>query len=430
MSIAYFSSAGAPYALFDPRELPPLNERRAAEVVRALAEAVPTGLPYDSEAGRRARDRLEAAIRIALQRELGTWAIGFSWSRFDEGLAQEYCCSGHSLLPEGEPSPDDTVRRVVGAVARWRAQLEVIDSMLEDIARRVEALPLPAQLEHAAAALLPYCLEQTRAEECWYNALSQLLRWYVDRIGGDGGRLAPTIADALSGVFGSWTTPSEAERESGAAAVRQALETGVPEAPTDGLEAWVRTRVHPPPRGRITPAQTLAFDSHLEFVASRDAARDPDRADRMRRAILACRHAATRSLPLTLTLLTEWQTIVLGGPAPFRCGPAFAKQGREHYGFDARTQPRFERWLAEAQRKKPSVFWRAARLYLDICFTHPFEDGNARCARLALDYLLTRSGRTLQIAEPVFCLSRAPDDRYALQGLAYILASTSGVTDD
>ena len=38
---------------------------------------------------------------------------------------------------------------------------------------------------------------------------------------------------------------------------------------------------------------------------------------------------------------------------------------------------------------------RAARAYLDVCFFHPFDDGNARCAFLALVFVLAREGIAL-----------------------------------
>ncbi|MFF1568236.1 Fic family protein [Streptomyces sp. NPDC058293] len=42
-----------------------------------------------------------------------------------------------------------------------------------------------------------------------------------------------------------------------------------------------------------------------------------------------------------------------------------------------------------------SVAARAARAYLDVSFFHPFDDGNARSALLALLFVLAREGITL-----------------------------------
>jgi len=55
---------------------------------------------------------------------------------------------------------------------------------------------------------------------------------------------------------------------------------------------------------------------------------------------------------------------------------------------------------------------RAARAYLDVCFFHPFQDGNARCARLVLDFVLTRAGLGLHACEPLFIMSRSVMNEY------------------
>lgn len=431
MTLWYLSPAATPYALFDPRRLPPLDRALATAIVRAQVSATgPADSHLPSNDARATRDALETRILIVVDREIGTWATGFAWSPIRGGLSPGYCCSGDSLLRETDASPEDTTRRVVAAIVAWREQLDTIDALLEATSAPLRHLPLPTQLEHAVVALLPFCLEETGGGEDWQDSLPTLLRWYVDRLGEDGQRLAQVIATTGSGSFTSFFSPSHAEREAAGVALRQAALSRLREAPGDGLDAWIRTRGQKPWAALVLAPVPVEGDAHLAFVGARDGLHDPARGERMRRALLACRHAAARSVPLTFALLAEWQAIVLGRPAPFRTSPAFTKDGRETYGFDAQTKPRFERWLAEAQRKKEPLCFRAARLYLDVCFTHPFEDGNARSARLALDYLLTRSGLTLQLAEPIFCLTRAPDDAAGLLGLARVLTRTAGLVDD
>ncbi|MGW1547826.1 Fic family protein [Streptomyces sp. NPDC002346] len=51
--------------------------------------------------------------------------------------------------------------------------------------------------------------------------------------------------------------------------------------------------------------------------------------------------------------------------------------------------------LAQATDPALPLNARAARAYLDVCFFHPFEDGNARSAFLTLTYLLAREGIAL-----------------------------------
>lgn len=83
---------------------------------------------------------------------------------------------------------------------------------------------------------------------------------------------------------------------------------------------------------------------------------------------------------------------------PFRELPAFAKGGWERYGIGPDTRAHLDACLAEsardAERSLPLTA-RAARAYLDVCFFHPFDDGNARSAFLALVFVLAREGVAL-----------------------------------
>jgi hypothetical protein len=50
------------------------------------------------------------------------------------------------------------------------------------------------------------------------------------------------------------------------------------------------------------------------------------------------------------------------------------------------------------------------RLYLHLCFFHPFANGNARAARLWFDYLLRRGGYEIAFVEPLFVVERFAGD--------------------
>jgi len=114
--------------------------------------------------------------------------------------------------------------------------------------------------------------------------------------------------------------------------------------------------------------------------------------------------------PLTYGRLAGWQAEVLGVRAVgFRTGPAYAKGGRDRYGLHPDTPDRFRRCLAEADDRRMPVTARAARVYLDIAFFHPFPDGNGRAALLALDFVLRRYGIALDLVAPL-CVVRRPDD--------------------
>lgn len=110
---------------------------------------------------------------------------------------------------------------------------------------------------------------------------------------------------------------------------------------------------------------------------------------------LAVRKAATWSAPadaparapvhIDVPLLRTWSCEILGGPSNLRTTDAFAKGGAERYGTQHLSS--FADAVAQAATHE-HVLVRAARLYLDICFYHPFADGNGRLAKRTLPYLL------------------------------------------
>jgi len=124
-------------------------------------------------------------------------------------------------------------------------------------------------------------------------------------------------------------------------------------------------------------------------------------------------------------MLARCQRVILGSDAEprFRRGDAFSKAGRERYGISESTQREFERCLSEANER--DALAAATRVYLDVCFFHPFDDGNARAARLALDYVLTRGGLALHVAEPIFAIPRWVD-AYCVPAFMVVLDRFAG----
>ncbi|MFJ8492442.1 Fic family protein [Streptomyces sp. NPDC094038] len=205
--------------------------------------------------------------------------------------------------------------------------------------------------------------------------------------------------------------------------------------------------------GPVTPAR----DGAAEDIHAFDRPLDPARADGLLAALERLRADAAHDAPLDFALLQGWQQHVLGTARPpaFRTTPAFAKHGRERYGIAPDTRARLDACLAESTRGVESagsagsaegpedvgsvedaggagsvagagntegtgrpgntggtekagdvgsaegagvplpLTARAARAYLDVCFFHPFDDGNARSAFLALVYVLAREGVAL-----------------------------------
>ncbi|GGX13201.1 hypothetical protein GCM10010297_38390 [Streptomyces malachitofuscus] len=151
--------------------------------------------------------------------------------------------------------------------------------------------------------------------------------------------------------------------------------------------------------------------------------RDPARARRLLAAYGAVRADAVRHPPLTFPLLSGWQQRVLGtpGPPPFRTGDAYAKAGRERYALTPHTPSAFARCLAEADDPGVPLPARAARAYLDVAFFHPFDDGNARAALLALAFVLARESVTLHKVGPLQT-TRYADDPDGAADLAVLVA--------
>ncbi|MFF7721139.1 Fic family protein [Streptomyces luteogriseus] len=74
--------------------------------------------------------------------------------------------------------------------------------------------------------------------------------------------------------------------------------------------------------------------------------------------------------------------------------PATPSTPRRQCGWSARSARPDACRAYDAARPLPLTA-RAARAYLDVCFFHPFDDGNARSPFLALIFVLAREGIAL-----------------------------------
>lgn len=202
----------------------------------------------------------------------------------------------------------------------------------------------------------------------------------------------------------------------------------------DHLRRWFDVRESVPwheirtvdPSGAVVPVR----DGPVWDVEHYDHARDPVRAAHLLTALDLLRADAAAEVELSFDLLGSWQRAVLGtSTAPrFREVAALAKAGRERYGIDSDIAARFTACLAEAVGPGLSVAARGARVYLDVCFFHPFADGNARSAFLALTFVLARAGITLDQVGPIRRIARradSPTDAFALAKLVAMLIETS-----
>ncbi|MFI1358653.1 Fic family protein [Streptomyces sp. NPDC020898] len=191
---------------------------------------------------------------------------------------------------------------------------------------------------------------------------------------------------------------------------------------TDSLAVWLRIRRETnwhqaPVLRRVLPASD-GFRTWCEGPVSR---RDPVRAKRLLAAYALARADAERHAPLDFALLSAWQREVLGeAEAPFRTNDACAKAGRERYGLTSRTQADFLLCLREATDAELPLAARAARVYLDVAFFHPFADGNARAALLTLVHLLAREDIVLPEVGPLQ-INRYADDPAGAADLATLI---------
>ncbi|WP_078963674.1 Fic family protein [Streptomyces durhamensis] len=191
---------------------------------------------------------------------------------------------------------------------------------------------------------------------------------------------------------------------------------------TDSLETWLRVRRetdwgHAPALRRERPAR----DGFRAWCAGPVHRRDAIRAQRLLSAYDLARADAAHRAPLDFALLARWQCEVLGAArALFRRGDAYAKNGSERYGLTARTQADFTACLREATDPETPLAARAARVYLDVAFFHPFTDGNARAALLCLVHVLAREDIVLPEVGPLQT-TRYADDPAGAADLATLI---------
>lgn len=194
----------------------------------------------------------------------------------------------------------------------------------------------------------------------------------------------------------------------------------------DDLRSWLRVRSqiawHEASEELVGPIRGVR--DALDVVAgARDGHGDTTRGDRMRAAWRLAQKDAAANRPLGFGLLAEWQKLVLGRPdVAFRALPAFAKGGRERYGVCEETPEQFEECLSQATATVTDVPLpaRAARAYLDVCFFHPFDDGNGRAALLTMGFVLAREKVFLDEVGPLR-VPRYADDPVGALSLARLI---------
>ncbi|CCH19045.1 Fic family protein [Micromonospora lupini] len=444
----------------------PFDPTEALEVVRSLAPPVPPPCRWEGSrlVGRTEADRWRETVSHALVDHYGRWANGWCWSQgegdYDGGPGDGWCCASDSIS-----SPEETLALVADSLLQWRG-------WLEDLAERFDRfLPLPdsdksphdlvAAWEVAVAQLVNLTVDRTSSDSGWYGHCEQVLSWFLVAADVPEDRHSTLIDDAIGGRFRSWTQPSAAEVVDVAERLaRQLVGESLVDPPPSFVHAtdewpdtwpqgWpssrtptrqARTRHQRRPEGRrpddletwqavrvrvdwATASEPVAGPVRTgEDAIARHAADRPTDGPQLTAAVEQAGRAAAAGGPLTFAMLSQWQGMLLGVPAPaFRNGPAWAKGGRERYYWHADLPTRFEACLREATEDALPLPSRAARVYLDVAFFHPFDDGNARSAMLALYFVLAREGVILDRAAPLLKTVRQAHDRYGAAGLAKLV---------
>lgn len=354
---------------------------------------------------------LESCLDQLLVQQFGVWICGWR-SGEDGGPVQS------QLNPEAPP--DQQTLAVLSAVREWRAFLEAVDATILDLPLTIDRY-LVNSIEIAAGRLIPIVLACTEAQDAWYTTCALALNWYLEAQGFGDQRSRSLIESVFRGQFDSWVAPSTLRQKEACRLVGETVASLSPPRQADCLERWLEVREPSAAQFAHFPESypPLRCDGHRFYM---------ERHEKDRRMLEALQHArrwAEGSEPLSVPVLQRWQAVVLGKErVELRAADAFAKLGRERYGIE--PLGRLEEFLSEADDPALSPPWRAALAYLDICFFHPFEDGNARLARLVLDAILWRHGYALNYVEPAFVVARAAEDTQGGTQLALTVSDLMG----
>ncbi|MEO1401882.1 MAG: Fic family protein [Cyanobacteria bacterium J06635_1] len=182
---------------------------------------------------------------------------------------------------------------------------------------------------------------------------------------------------------------------------------------------------------QLRPSKDL-HDAQWKYIEQFDLPRSAERGHRIHNAVQLVRQDATRKVDLTFARLQSWQCVVLGADdVPFRNQSAFAKGGLEVYGWKPELEFTFSEKLLHDSRDNAHPLSKAVRAYLDICFYHPFSDGNARAARLVFEFFIKHGGFFIKDLQPVFSLPRVAgrkEDYLDFLRMVVILCQRSGVS--
>jgi hypothetical protein len=382
--------------------------------------------------------RLTTAITARFADAFGPMSGGWCWAR-DEGwvgggVVSSWCCPRHSVPKReatgrlSETHALTVANAATAGLLEWFAFLRVARE--EIAALRIDEDERTFLL--GVARLTDMVVQATGCGDAWYVLAMRVVAWYLERCGVPSP--AEVAAKALGGMFESWVAPPPSAVEEAARLLLEETETAKLAAkPTADAHAlhiaagpvwWcepedvaVRLAALPP-----LPSGFNILNAHMNAVTALDAPRSPERAAAMQRALVHIAGHAAGEGALTLDTIAAAHSLAMESrmPSALRTTTAYAKGGLERYGMPTSgtlDSPFFEQGLSPALE--------CARLYLDVCFTHPFLDGNARAARLALAWLDVRHRIGFSDLVPAFTVQRVAGDAETGWGLARTLLSAA-----
>ncbi|BEL04062.1 hypothetical protein Q0Z83_022530 [Actinoplanes sichuanensis] len=432
----------------------PFDPRTVLDVVRAVAPEGGVPKPHLHYVENDRRWNWQRAMTVALVEHYGSWAAGWTAQMAgrttDGALIVRWSGARYSIT-----TPEETLGAVAGALRDWRTFLEDLAVLF------AQHLPLPAEpraasiaWEATTASLVAAVAARSGADEHWTPVCGLVLKWfltvadvpgeehatlidtaiggqhwsYVSPLGAEVADAAESLAAALTGV----TPPSEdvwpdiwpqdwpSRRSTELPTAARALRTWPPAGP-DALTTWRQVRRAArweQATEHVTGPVRAARDGIAEHLAKQKYS-----PDRILAALDLVRADAAEGGPLTFPRLEAWQRRVLAvAAAPFRTTHAWALAGRERYGYREGLPETFEACLAEATDPEVPLPSRAARVYLDLVHFHPFTDGNARSAALALYFVLARDGVVLDRAAPLLMMRWPAADTHGAESLARLVA--------
>ncbi|MGC4119826.1 MAG: Fic family protein [Myxococcales bacterium] len=399
----------------DPARWPFPEGDSAVEADRLLALEVLSGLGGEAAV---------LGITAKFAERHGAWSCGWAFSIGEGssgGVVRSWCCVPHSM----RGTPAQTAEKSARGLHEWRRWLEQLAALFDELAPRKG--DVEGMLARAVTRILDVVAQATGAEDAWYQHAEQVLGWYLQRHGMSPADAAEAVSLGLSTTFQSWVAPTAEERERTGLGIAEKAKARVTVAMPDSLEAHqaARARVDWSAAPQAKPGES-GEDGHRRFIDSVDVARSSERAERMRQGLGAARMWAQQGALLSFELIAQLHAIATYSGGAMRTTEAFAKGGAERYGFSQDLRQRFERCLDDADDAAVPLLGRAARLYLDVCFFHPFADGNARTARLAFDFVLAREGVVLREVRPLFSAPIPAGDGDAYSAFLRLLATLAG----